>query len=120
MKSIELDNHETDALLRCLNRAEELGRDTDNYDVQVMAGELADMLTRSGRVAMAERRQPTFTEEAHRNGLLTFIEVADQLGVLSTDVLDLMSQGAIQSVRIGNRPCATPEAVRAYQLAQRQ
>lgn len=43
-KTITLDADETDRLLRCMMRAIELGRDTHNYDVEVMADECTNML----------------------------------------------------------------------------
>lgn len=41
---ISLDADETDRLLYCLRRSEELARATDNLDVVAMAGALMDML----------------------------------------------------------------------------
>jgi len=41
---IELDQHETNELLRCLMRAYELADGTDNLDVVAMAGAAMDML----------------------------------------------------------------------------
>ena len=42
---IELDNHETHALLRCLLRAAEVGESTGNLDLLAMAEDLADLIT---------------------------------------------------------------------------
>jgi hypothetical protein len=44
VEHIRLDADETHRLLACLVRAEELGREVDNLDVVVMAGELMDLL----------------------------------------------------------------------------
>ena len=41
---IQLDKDETNDLLRCLMRAHELGRATDNLDVVAMAGAAMDIL----------------------------------------------------------------------------
>lgn len=41
---ITLDVHESAELLACLQRALELGEETDNLDVVVMAGALMDMI----------------------------------------------------------------------------
>jgi hypothetical protein len=41
---VELDQHETNELLRCLMRAYELAEETDNLDVVAMAGAAMDML----------------------------------------------------------------------------
>ena len=41
---IKLDQHETNDLLRCLTRAYELAKATDNLDVVAMAGAAMDML----------------------------------------------------------------------------
>ena len=41
---IELNNHETQALLRCLLRAAELGHSTGNLDLLAMAEELSDLI----------------------------------------------------------------------------
>ena len=41
---ITFDASETDRLLACLLRAEELGRETDNLDIVAMAGELMDLI----------------------------------------------------------------------------
>jgi hypothetical protein len=41
---IELDQHETNELLRCLMGAYELAEETDNLDVVAMAGAAMDLL----------------------------------------------------------------------------
>jgi hypothetical protein len=41
---IELDADETDALLRCLVRAAEVGEATGNLDLMAMAEDLADLI----------------------------------------------------------------------------
>ena len=41
---IKLDQHETNDLLKCLIRAQDLAEDTDNLDVVAMAGAAMDML----------------------------------------------------------------------------
>lgn len=63
---------------------------------------------------MDESRRSS-VEQVHDAGYLTFVEVADVLGVRATDALDLMAAGAFESTRIANKPCATAEAVSGYQ-----
>jgi hypothetical protein len=41
---IELDKHETHALLRCLLRATEVGLSTGNLDLLAMAEDMADLI----------------------------------------------------------------------------
>jgi hypothetical protein len=43
-RHIEFDNHETDALLRCLLRAAEVGESTGNLDLLAMAEDLAHLI----------------------------------------------------------------------------
>lgn len=102
-------------------RAIELGRDTHNYDVEVMADECTNMLLESGGLGMDENRRSSI-DQVHDAGYLTFVEVADLLGIRATDALDLMAARAFESTRIANKPCATAEAVGAYQqvLANRR
>jgi hypothetical protein len=69
---------------------------------------------------MAEERPDGkgFVAEAHARGLLTFDEVAKLLDLRTTDVLDLMRDGHIESERIDNKPCAPLTALDAYRRRQ--
>jgi hypothetical protein len=69
---------------------------------------------------MADQRpKPTdFVAEAHARGLLTFFEIAKLLDLQPLDVLDLMRDGEIESVRIDNKPCASLAALDAYRRRQ--
>ncbi|MEW6474018.1 MAG: hypothetical protein AB1679_17340 [Actinomycetota bacterium] len=55
-----------------------------------------------------------FVTEAHARGLLTFFDVATLLDLRTTEVLDLMRDGHIESVRVKNKPCASLPALDAY------
>ena len=51
---------------------------------------------------------------AHARGLLTFLEVAKLLDLRSTDVLDLIRDGELESERVGKKPCVSLTAFDDY------